>query len=60
MSDRGNINPWQGHRGQASGYHRPHTHQWSESREIGRTGDWFHPRIVEFKCPCGETKVEDV
>jgi len=37
-----------------------HVHQWDGGKEIGRTGDWFHPLIVEFRCPCGATKTEDV
>jgi len=35
-----------------------HVHSWSDWKEIGRTGDWFHPLIVERKCKtcgCSET-----
>ena len=37
-------------------------HKWDgPSREVGRTGDWFHPLIIEFSCSkCGVTKTEDV
>lgn len=37
-----------------------HAHKWDNGREIGRTGDWFHPLIVEYRCICGATKTEDV
>lgn len=38
-----------------------HTHQWSRWQEVGRTGDWFHPRIVERTCViCGATETEDL
>lgn len=37
------------------------THKWDKGREVGRTGDWFHPLIVEYRCTkCGTTKTEDV
>lgn len=38
----------------------PHVHEWSDWKEIGRTGDWFHPLIVERKCKgCGQTETDE-
>ncbi len=37
-----------------------HRHKWDGGKEIGRTGDWFHPLIVEYRCACGARKTEDV
>lgn len=38
----------------------PHTHKWSGWKEIGRTGDWFHPLIVERKCEtCGARETDE-
>ncbi len=35
-------------------------HKWSDWKEIGRTGDWFHPLIVERKCKrCGITETDE-
>lgn len=37
-----------------------HRHSWSDWKEIGRTGDWFHPLIVERKCKtCGATETDE-
>ncbi len=37
-----------------------HVHDWSDWKEIGRTGDWFHPLIVERKCKtCGTTETDE-
>lgn len=36
-----------------------HTHKWSAWKEIGRTGDWFHPLIVERKCECGAAETDE-
>ena len=37
-----------------------HVHEWSDWKEIGRTGDWFHPLIVERKCKaCGSTETDE-
>lgn len=37
-----------------------HAHEWSHWKEIGRTGDWFHPLIVERKCTiCGATETDE-
>jgi len=37
-----------------------HIHDWSGWKEIGRTGDWFHPLIVERKCKtCGTTETDE-
>lgn len=37
-----------------------HVHDWSEWKEIGRTGDWFHPLIVERKCKtCGAQETDE-
>lgn len=36
------------------------THSWSDWKEIGRTGDWFHPIIVERRCNrCGTTEIDE-
>lgn len=36
------------------------THEWSGWKEIGRTGDWFHPLIVERKCKhCGIRETDE-
>jgi hypothetical protein len=38
----------------------PHVHEWSDWKEIGRTGDWFHPLIVERKCKgCGKRETDE-
>lgn len=38
----------------------PHNHKWSAWKEIGRTGDWFHPLIVERKCAiCGSSETDE-
>jgi hypothetical protein len=38
----------------------PHVHQWSRWQEIGRTGDWFHPLIVERTCvTCGAIETDE-
>jgi hypothetical protein len=38
----------------------PHVHEWSDWKEIGRTGDWFHPIIVERKCKsCGVRETDE-
>lgn len=29
---------------------QPCKHEWSAWKIIGRTGDWFHPHIVERTC----------
>lgn len=35
-------------------------HKWSAWKEIGRTGDWFHPLIVERRCrACGATETDE-
>lgn len=37
-----------------------HVHDWSDWKEIGRTGDWFHPLIVERKCKtCGASEADE-
>lgn len=37
-----------------------HAHEWTDWKEIGRTGDWFHPLIVERKCKtCGATETDE-
>jgi hypothetical protein len=37
-----------------------HVHEWSRWKEIGRTGDWFHPLIVERYCKtCGATETDE-
>lgn len=37
-----------------------HVHKWPDWKEIGRTGDWFHPLIVERKCKtCGATETDE-
>jgi hypothetical protein len=41
-------------------YPTPHVHEWSDWKEIGRTGDWFHPLIVERKCKgCGKRETDE-
>lgn len=35
-------------------------HKWSDWKDVGRTGDWFHPIIVERKCKkCGCTETDE-
>ena len=37
-----------------------HVHEWTDWKEVGRTGDWFHPLIVERKCKkCGRTETDE-
>lgn len=37
-----------------------HSHQWTDWKEVGRTGDWFHPLIVERKClTCGAAETDE-
>lgn len=46
-----------------SAYRQPRAckgHKWSAWKVIGRTGDWFHPLIVERKCKvCGDTETDE-
>lgn len=35
-------------------------HKWSTWKTVGRTGDWFHPLIVERKCEkCGSVETDE-
>jgi len=35
-------------------------HQWTGWKIIGRTGDWFHPHIVQRRCKlCSKIEQED-
>jgi hypothetical protein len=35
-------------------------HTWSKWKDVGRTGDWFKPIIVERRCDkCGAHETED-
>lgn len=35
-------------------------HKWSNWKDVGRTGDWFKPIIVERRCEtCGASQNED-
>jgi hypothetical protein len=37
----------------------PHVHKWSAWKEIGRSGDWFHPLIFQRTCMCGATETDE-
>lgn len=35
-------------------------HDWTDWKEIGRTGDWFHPLIVKRECKtCGAAETDE-
>ena len=46
--------------GRIGGLRLEHIHTWSDWKEIGRTGDWFHHLIVERKCKeCGAVETDE-
>lgn len=61
MQPRKEGQPHKGWKKAAKGPRKsPRPHQWTDWKEIGRTGDWFHPLIVERKCLlCGATETDE-